>query len=95
MVTDILFCPSAIRHIFLFMKFGNFCLSRRGVFLCWCFFFSPLWFEKHEDDHDNDYLFVFFTFSVLLLSFMPAASICVTMLLLFQTCIIKKKEKKD
>lgn len=93
-------CPSVIWQVFLFMsEIGSLFASYDGgvflfLFYCLFFFFFFVWFDKN--DYDNDYFF-FFLFYILgaapSLS-LPAASVCVTMLCLFQTCIIIKKMLK-
>lgn len=91
-------CPSAIWQVFLFMnEIGSlFCfLQWRCIFiliLLFCFVFFSVWFDKKWLWPQR--FFSFFIFYILgaAPSFsLPAASVCVTMLCLFQTCIIKKK----
>lgn len=52
--------------------------------------------NNEDDDHKDDYLVIFFIYfgCCLLFLSLPAASLSVIMLLLFQTCIIKKKVQK-
>lgn len=53
------------------------------VYFYFILLFHFLWFDKNDDDHNNVFISLFFTFWVLLFSPLPAASVCVTMLLLF------------
>lgn len=95
-------CPSAIWQVSLFMtEIGS--LSFR--FLWWrCIFYSLLfllllvWFDIKKKCLWPQWLFVSLSFYILgaapFFFLLPAASVCVTTLCLFQTCIIIIKKMK-
>lgn len=57
-------------------------------------FFFSVWFDKNDYDHNDFFSFIFYILGAAPSFSLPAASVCVTMLCLFQTCIIIKKSLK-
>lgn len=91
-MTGFLIYETKIRSLFASYNGGVF------LFLFDFFFFFALCFglvynyDDDDDDHDNDFCYFLYFGCCLFLS-LPAASVPVTMLLLFQTGIIKLKKK--